>query len=110
MARLLIGFSVVATVCCGLLIAWCLRDDFDPASLAGKGVVICGASTGIGEELAFRYSRLGARVVLVARREAVLQKVAARCSELGAKEARYIVADLSTLEAQNKMVEVLEFI
>lgn len=106
MARVLIGLSVLATVCCSLLIAWWLRDDFDPASVAGKRVVICGASTGIGEELAYRYGALGAKVVLVARREAALQKVVARCTELGAQEARYIVADLSTLEAQTEMVEV----
>lgn len=42
-------------------------------------VVITGASSGIGAALAEHISRDGARVVLVARREAALADVAARC-------------------------------
>ena len=104
MSRLLV-FGL-ATALLTLLIAWCLVDNFDPKSLRGKKVVICGASTGIGEELAYHYARFGGKVVVVARREEVLKRVVARCIELGAQEAHYIVADLSTLEAQVKVVEV----
>lgn len=44
-------------------------------SLRGARVVVTGASTGIGEELAYHYSRFGAQVVITARREKVLQQV-----------------------------------
>ena len=37
--------------------------------------MITGASTGIGEQLAYEYSKLGAKVLITARREHVLQKV-----------------------------------
>ena len=37
-------------------------------SVKGKNVVITGASTGIGEHLAYQYARLGANVVITARR------------------------------------------
>ncbi|XP_068751240.1 hydroxysteroid 11-beta-dehydrogenase 1-like protein isoform X1 [Montipora capricornis] len=80
------------------LIAWYTRETFDPESLRGKKVVICGASTGIGEELAYQYAKLGAQVLLVARREEELQKVVSKCGKLGAESANYIVADLSSLE------------
>jgi hypothetical protein len=40
-------------------------------------VVICGASTGIGESLALRYAAAGARVVIMARRRPQLEQVCA---------------------------------
>ena len=44
-------------------------------SVKGKNVVITGASTGIGEEIAYQYARLGANVVIAARREQRLKEV-----------------------------------
>ena len=44
-------------------------------SVKGKNVVITGASTGIGEHLAYQYSQLGANVVITARREQRLKEV-----------------------------------
>ena len=34
-----------------------------------------GASTGIGEQMAYHYARFGAQIVITARREGVLQEV-----------------------------------
>jgi short-subunit dehydrogenase len=45
----------------------------------GKTVWITGASSGIGEALAYEFSRQGAKVVLSARSEAELRRVAAAC-------------------------------
>jgi len=47
---------------------------------SAKVVWITGASSGIGEALVRAFSREGARVILSARREAELQRVAASCS------------------------------
>ena len=44
-------------------------------SVKGKYVIITGASTGIGEELAYQYARLGANIVITARREQRLHEV-----------------------------------
>ena len=49
--------------------------------ISGLVVVITGASSGIGAELAQRLAASGGRVALVARREAELAKVVARCGE-----------------------------
>ena len=95
-------FSAITAV----LIAWYIHESFDPKSLQGKKVVICGASTGIGEELAYQYAKFGAQLLLVARREAELQKVVARCGELGAQTANYVVADLSSLEGAKHLAAV----
>ena len=50
----------------------------------GRVVVITGASSGIGAELAVQYGRAGARLVLAARREKELNAVGARARSAGA--------------------------
>ena len=100
------AFFGFCTALGAVLIAWYLKENFDPESVRGKKVVICGASTGIGEELAYQYAKLGAQLLLVARRVEALQKVVSRCGELGAETANYFVADLSSLEAAKRLAAV----
>ncbi len=50
---------------------------FNPMDLSGKRMVVVGASSGIGQQTAITLSRLGATVVLVARREDKLQETLA---------------------------------
>ncbi|PFX20731.1 corticosteroid 11-beta-dehydrogenase isozyme 1-like [Stylophora pistillata] len=99
------AFLGIITALVAVLIAWYMNENFDLETLRGKKVVICGASTGIGEELAYQYAKLGAQLLLVARREEELKKVVALCGELGAQTANYVVADLSSLEAAKYLAE-----
>ena len=48
-----------------------------------KIVWITGASSGIGEALAYAFARQGAKLVLSARRESELNRVAAACRSYG---------------------------
>nr|GLL22417.1 11-beta-hydroxysteroid dehydrogenase 1B-like [Ipomoea trifida] len=74
-----------------------LRSVF-PENLAGKVVVIAGASSGIGENLAYEYARRGAYLVLAARREKSLEGVAERASRLGSPYVITVRADVSKVE------------
>ena len=70
-------------------------DGFDSAQVRGQRVLVCGASGGLGEQMAYQYAKLGARLVLVARREAELEKVAEEARRLGAASAVPVVGDMA---------------
>ncbi|HYJ53964.1 MAG TPA: SDR family oxidoreductase, partial [Mycobacterium sp.] len=79
--------------------------------LNGKRVLLTGASSGIGEAAAEKLARRGATVVLVARREDLLDAVAARISEAGGPtgaQARAHACDLSDLDAVDELVATVE--
>ena len=56
-----------------------------------KNVFITGASSGIGEYVAYEYAKQGATIGLAARRKKALEKVSAKCEELGGKPIVYEV-------------------
>ena len=71
--------------------------------LDGKIALITGAGSGIGEATAKLFSKEGATVVLVARREYTLQRVKQEIEAEGGK-AVYVVADLATAEGCEKAI------
>ncbi|CAO2818171.1 unnamed protein product [Amaranthus hypochondriacus] len=73
-------------------------SSFFPEDVAGRVVLITGASSGIGEHIAYEYARRGARLALVARRQHLLQNVADICNQLGAPDVIVIPADVSKVE------------
>ncbi|OMO84186.1 Short-chain dehydrogenase/reductase SDR, partial [Corchorus capsularis] len=73
-------------------------------NVAGKVVLITGASSGIGEHLAYQYARRGARLGLVARREDRLCAVADKCGQLGSPDVIAIPADVSKQEDCKRFV------
>ncbi|MCU1647187.1 MAG: 3-oxoacyl-[acyl-carrier-protein] reductase [Nocardia sp.] len=75
--------------------------------VAGRTVLITGASSGIGRAAAVRIGAAGATVALVARREAELREVAAQIESSGGKAAVY-PCDLNDFDALDAMtVQVL---
>jgi NADP-dependent 3-hydroxy acid dehydrogenase YdfG len=68
--------------------------------IKGLNVVITGASSGIGSELARQLAAEGARVVLVARRADALHEVAKRCGD----EALPLVADVTRRDEVQRVV------
>lgn len=67
--------------------------------------MVTGASTGIGEQIAYHYARFGAQIVITARREKVLQQVVEKCLSLGAQKAFYMAADMAIETDPEKVVD-----
>jgi short-subunit dehydrogenase len=66
--------------------------------------IITGASSGIGRETALEFARAGAHVVLAARRDELLQQVAASARAFGV-EALVVPADVGRAEDVRRIVE-----
>lgn len=94
----------------GVVIGYWLIDDFNPDVLKGKSVLITGASAGIGEQMAYHYAKMGANVLVTARREKKLQEVVAKCRELGRPDGiyHYISADMSNLTSTEIVIKEAE--
>lgn len=67
-------------------------------SFQNKVIWITGASSGIGEALAYAFSKRGARLILSSRREETLQKVRANCPD-GAEDIHILPLDLEETDS-----------
>ncbi|WP_157573663.1 SDR family NAD(P)-dependent oxidoreductase [Nocardia jejuensis] len=84
-----------------------LPNPFAPSlrdRVAGKTVVITGASSGIGRALSLRVAEAGATVVVTARRTSELDQLVAEIHERGG-QAFAITSDLSTSEGVEKFAD-----
>lgn len=66
-----------------------------------KNIFITGASSGIGEYVAYEYAKQGATIGLAARRKELLEKVSAKCIELGGKPIIYETDVSNQAETKN---------
>ncbi|MED6121635.1 hypothetical protein PIB30_032072 [Stylosanthes scabra] len=81
-------------------VSWLVSEN-----VAGKVVHITGASSGIGEYLAYEYAKRGARLALSARREASLRQVADTARHLGSPDVIVIRADVSKPEDCMRLID-----
>jgi 3-oxoacyl-[acyl-carrier protein] reductase len=63
--------------------------------LTDKSVIVCASSAGLGKATALEFAREGAHVMLAARREAELKRVAAEIKDATGREPRYVVTDVT---------------
>ncbi|XP_044494630.1 11-beta-hydroxysteroid dehydrogenase A-like [Mangifera indica] len=74
-------------------------------NLEGRVIVITGASSGIGEQLAYEYASRGACLALCARRETSLEEVADRACHIGSPGVITIPADVSKVDECRHLIE-----
>ncbi|KAL5019517.1 hypothetical protein ScPMuIL_002409 [Solemya velum] len=91
----------------GLALGISFLDDFDPDVLKGKKVVITGASTGIGEQIAYQFAKFGADVFITSRRDNVLQQVTDKCRSIGHPDGKYLhlAADMSNMSSTEEVIK-----
>ncbi|KAJ3697263.1 hypothetical protein LUZ61_000968 [Rhynchospora tenuis] len=82
-----------------------LLSSLFPENMANKVVLITGASSGLGEHIAYEYAKRGAVLVLVARRVKSLQEVAMRCRDIGSPSVLVVPADVSKPEECQRFIE-----
>ncbi|XP_021865926.2 11-beta-hydroxysteroid dehydrogenase A [Spinacia oleracea] len=107
-----IGTSAIAftTLICFLPPILCLRfclsclKSIFTENVSGKVVLITGASSGIGEHLAYEYARRGANLALIARRRQHLENVAETSRYLGAPHVLVIPADVCKVEDSKRFI------
>src|ERR1700722_12339578 len=83
------------------------RPSGEHVDLRGKRVVLTGASSGIGEAAAELFAHQGATVVVVARRQELLEAVAQRITAHGGS-AFALPCNLSDLAAVDELVKNAE--
>lgn len=70
-----------------------------------KIVWITGASSGIGEATAYRFAQEGAVLLLTALEDDLLERVAKRCKEIGAPDAKALPFDISQIDQLDGLAE-----
>ncbi|NWI84779.1 DHI1 dehydrogenase, partial [Pitta sordida] len=83
-------------------------ENFNEEMLRGKRVIVTGASSGIGEQMAYHLARMETHLLLTARTEAKLQKVVKQCLELGAASAHYISGSMESPSFPEEVVKKAE--
>src|SRR4051812_20980921 len=73
--------------------------------MAGRVVVITGASSGIGRATALMLSKLGARLVLAARRQTALELLKSECEQNGAS-ALVVPTDVTDADAVARLAKL----
>lgn len=77
-------------------------------TLKNKTILITGASSGIGEYVAYEAAAKGANIVLCARREDKLLDVKYRCEQLGAGDVYAIPVDLANPDSMDRLINHLD--
>lgn len=72
-----------------------------------KWVIITGASSGIGKALAFEFAKNGFDLLLTARNEGSLRKVAEECRVKYSSETEILVADLASVESLDELIKFI---
>jgi len=92
---------------CDFALLKAIRNFPERDAFKGKVVMITGASSGIGESLAYEFSRGGAIVILCARRMGELLRVTAKCMEEGCAAAEAVALDVTAFDKHEAVVDYI---
>ena len=79
-------------------------EGYNPYSLAGKSILVTGASSGIGKATAIECAKLGAKVIVTGRNE---QRLTETLQALEGEGHQKVVADITIEDDRSRLVECL---
>lgn len=77
---------------------------FNPFSLAGKRILVTGASSGLGERIALSCASMGAELIITGRNSERLEKVLAELQSISDLPHRAVQADLTIASERDALV------
>ena len=95
MQRILLGFFVAALVRYYITSRHYKTRRQQLIPTQGERVLLVGCSSGIGRELALQYASRGASLILVARREQLLESLRKECENAGATRVALLAGDVT---------------
>eukprot|EP01103_Thecamoeba_quadrilineata_P010598 TRINITY_DN2329_c0_g2_i1.p1 TRINITY_DN2329_c0_g2~~TRINITY_DN2329_c0_g2_i1.p1 ORF type:complete len:213 (+),score=36.89 TRINITY_DN2329_c0_g2_i1:37-639(+) len=93
---LLVFFHTLSTI---------LWRKLNKKTFFSKTVIITGATSGIGEQLAYQYAKQNSNLLLSGRRIDRLKQVARHCKSLGANQSNYLIGDLSQNSDNKSLID-----
>lgn len=81
-----------------------MQECFNPFSLEGKSILVTGASSGIGREIAITCSKMGAAVYATARNQ---ERLTDTLFKMTGTQNKIFAADITDIEQINSLVESL---
>ena len=85
-----------------------MSDSFNPFTLVGKRVLVTGASSGIGREIAISSARMGATVIGIGRDEGRLNETLATLVSISGAAHQTIKADLTQHTEREQVIASLD--
>lgn len=73
--------------------------------ISGKNAIICASSRGLGKGCATHLAQAGCNIVVNGRNEAVTMATAEELDKLSSGTVKAVIADVSTLDGQNELLE-----
>lgn len=96
--------GVVVVLVASVYLAWDDEPTCDKGSLRGARVLVTGASSGIGSQVALEFARHGSRVSITARREGRLEQLSEQLLAAGAPEVTVLPGSMEELNVARGVV------
>jgi len=105
LSTLLLVSLFAAIILYALYFIYVHNPSLNYKQLNGKNIILTGASTGIGEQMAYELAKGKANLIITGLEQNLLQSVATKCKQLGASSIECIAIDLSSTSNCRRFVE-----
>lgn len=105
------SYTTTGTLLASLVLYYLIKGRAHRASLVppkNERVLILGATSGIGQNIALQYAQRGASVCVVGRRQGLVDEVTAKCSEKSKNKCLGVCADFTDADGLLRIRDAIE--